>query len=121
VNVLIVEDEFLIADYIASLVEDAGHHVVAVASTAREALEQIFGGAAVDVVSLDVKIPGGMDGVELAAALRERGGPPFLFVTGSGEPATRARCVALSPIAILQKPIDPAMFAAALNGLAGAL
>ncbi|MBY0338718.1 MAG: response regulator [Acetobacteraceae bacterium] len=116
-RVLIVEDEFLIADYFAGLVEDAGHEVVATVATARETLDLLAAGTEADVVSLDVKIPGGMDGVELGTALRERGGPPFFFVTGSGEPMTRRRCEALSPLAILQKPVDPAAFAAVLQSL----
>jgi CheY-like chemotaxis protein len=117
-RVLIVEDELLIADYLAMVIEDAGHEVAGTAATAREALE-ILEREAVDVASLDVRLPGGMDGVQLASVLRQRGGPPFLFVTGSGDPEFRARCEAVKPQAILQKPISPAVFLSTLAAIAG--
>ncbi|WP_376094274.1 response regulator [Roseomonas sp. CCTCC AB2023176] len=118
-RVLVVEDEFLIADYLAMLVEEAGHEVAGIAATAREALAILDSGVRVDVASLDVRIPGGMDGIELGEALRARGGPPFLFVTGSGEPATRRRCEALAPLAILQKPVNPPALIEALGRAGG--
>jgi CheY-like chemotaxis protein len=114
-KVLVVEDELLIADYIGLLLEEAGHEVAGMAATAAEALGILDGEpAAVDVVTLDVKLPGGMDGVELAAQLLERSGPPFLFVTGSGDPQTHARCRAVHPLAVLQKPVGPEALRAAL-------
>jgi CheY-like chemotaxis protein len=112
-KVLVVEDELLIADYLALLVEEAGHEVAGTAATAEAALEMLRPGHAVDLVSLDVRLPGRMDGVDLAAALRAAAGPPFLFITGSGDPDHRARCEAMRPLAILQKPVN----AAALEGV----
>ncbi|MBL6456250.1 response regulator [Belnapia sp. T6] len=116
-RVLIVEDEFLIADYLAMLLEEAGHQVVGTAATGEEALALLGGGVAADIVSLDVKLPGGMDGIGVAAWLRDRAGPPFLFVTGSGDPASRARCEAAGPLAILQKPVDPVALERVLAGV----
>ena len=106
-KVLVVEDEFLIADYLVAVLEDAGHSVAGTAATAEEALAILGSGRAVDVVSLDVKLPGALTGIDVAERLRAGSGPPFLFVTGSGDPAFRARCEAARPLAILQKPIDP--------------
>jgi two-component system, response regulator PdtaR len=37
-RVLVVEDEWLVADYIVDVLEDAGHEVVATASTGEQAL-----------------------------------------------------------------------------------
>ncbi len=108
-RVLVVEDEFLIADYLVAVLEDAGHRIAGTAATAEEALAILWSGRAIDVVSLDVKLPGAMDGVDVAERLRAAAGPPFIFVTGSGDPAFRARCEAVQPLAILQKPIDPDM------------
>jgi CheY-like chemotaxis protein len=106
-RILIVEDEILIADYIAMLLEDAGHEIAGTAVTANEALHLLRGGEGVDLVTLDVKLPGGMDGIELAEILKQRSGPPFLYITGSGDPVHRARCEATAPVAILQKPVRP--------------
>src|SRR4051812_5417847 len=108
-TVLVVEDEFLIADYLVAVLEDAGHRIAGTAATAEEALKILGRDRDIDVVSLDVKLPGAMDGIDVAQWLRAQAGPPFLFVTGSGDPAFRARCEAVQPLAILQKPIDPGM------------
>jgi CheY-like chemotaxis protein len=109
-KVLIVEDEFLIADYLAMVLEDGGHEVVGMAGTALEAVGIIDSGVTIDVVTLDVKLPGGMDGPELAAILRQpepvtnrKGGPP--------------RCEAMQPLAILQKPIYPETILTVLGGI----
>lgn len=116
-KVLVVEDELLIADYLGQVIEDAGHKVAGIAPTVAAALRLLDGGP-VDLVSLDVKLPGGADGVDLAGMLRARGGPPFLFVTGSGDPAFRARCEATGPLAILQKPVNPSALTAVLASAA---
>jgi CheY-like chemotaxis protein len=105
-KVLVVEDELLIADYLAMLFEEAGHEVAGTAATAEDALAMLHPGHAVDLVSLDVRLPGRMDGVDLACRLRDDAGPPFLFITGSGDPDHRARCEATHPLAILQKPVN---------------
>jgi CheY-like chemotaxis protein len=120
-KILVVEDELLIADYLAMLFEEAGHEVAATAATAEAALDLIQSGQAVDLVSLDVRLPGPMDGVDLAGKLRARRGPPFLFITGSGDPDHRARCEAMHPLAILQKPVNAAALEGVLARVTGAL
>ena len=107
-RVLVVDDEFLIADYVALLLEEAGHVVLGPATSAAEALELLQGGAAADAAVLDIKLPGGMDGIALAAEITRRHGPlPVVFASGSGDPATRRRAETVAPLAILQKPIEP--------------
>ncbi len=118
-RVLVVEDEFLIADYLSAVLEDAGHVVAGTAATGEEALAALDGGLIVDVVSLDLKLPGGMNGIGIAEQLRARSGPPFLFITGSGDPTSRALCEAMQPLAILQKPIDPDRLLKVLAALGG--
>jgi CheY-like chemotaxis protein len=107
-RVLVVDDEFLIADYIALLLKEAGHMVIGPAGSAAEALDLLGSGAAADVAVLDIKLPGGMDGIALAAEIARRHGPlPVVFASGSGDPTTRHRAEAASPIGFLQKPIEP--------------
>lgn len=106
-RILIVEDEFLIADYLSMVIEDAGHEVVAIASKGRDALTILEQDRSVDLVTLDLKIAGDMDGIELATQIRTARAVPFIFFTGSVEPGARQRCEALEPVAILQKPVDP--------------
>jgi DNA-binding NtrC family response regulator len=106
-RVLIVEDEFLVADYIEGVIADAGHEVVACAASAVAALE-LLRTHEVDVAVLDIRLSGKVDGVALAYSLREVAPrTPHLFISGSGDPETRARALETRPVGFLQKPFAP--------------
>ncbi|HZH09825.1 MAG TPA: response regulator [Microvirga sp.] len=115
-RVLVVEDEWLVADYIADVLEDAGHEVVASVPTGQKALEHIER-KGIDVALLDIKLKGGMSGIEVAEAARTWG-IPHVFITGSGDPATRAAAEATGPLGFLQKPFNPEGLTAILGGVA---
>jgi CheY-like chemotaxis protein len=114
-RILIVEDEYLVASYIADLVEEAGHEVVATVPTGEEALEHLARGA-LDLALLDIKLKGRMSGIDVANAARAKA-VPHVFVSGSGDPVTRSAAEATSPIAFLQKPLDQRHLEAALATL----
>jgi CheY-like chemotaxis protein len=103
-RVLIVEDEYLVASYLADLVEDAGHEVAASVPTGEAALEHLTSGG-LDLAILDIKLKGAMSGIDVAATARARA-IPHVFVSGSGDPLTRDAAEATSPLAFLQKPLD---------------
>jgi CheY-like chemotaxis protein len=67
-RVLVVEDEWLIRDYLVEQLSDHGFDVIA-ATHGEEALV-ILADTPVDVVVTDVKMPGAIDGVRLAKLLR---------------------------------------------------
>lgn len=80
--VLIVEDEPLIQMLAMEIVERAGHATL-VASNASEALEILEQTPDIDVVFTDVKMPGVMDGLQLAWEVRNRW-PHVRIVVASG-------------------------------------
>ncbi|WP_408015423.1 response regulator [Sabulicella rubraurantiaca] len=117
-RVLVVEDEFLIADYIVLLLEEAGYQVLGPATNAAEALKILESDTAPDVALLDIKLPGGMDGIELAGEIARRSIPlPVIFSSGSGDPTTRRRAEAVAPIEFLQKPIEPRRLINAISSI----
>jgi CheY-like chemotaxis protein len=69
IRVLIVEDEFFIAEWVAESLSDLGFSVDVV-SNARDALQRLAS-AAVDVLFTDINLPGGMDGAALARQARK--------------------------------------------------
>jgi CheY-like chemotaxis protein len=103
-RVLVVEDEALVADYIADVLEEAGHEVAGFAATGEKALEALARDR-VDLAILDIKLKGLMTGIDVAHAARERA-IPYLFISGSGEPLTRLAAEATGPLAFLQKPFN---------------
>jgi CheY-like chemotaxis protein len=79
-NILTVEDDFLITEYLGSVLEDAGHNVTA-ASNADEAVEVLKSGRDIAILITDIDMPGSMDGVKLAAAVRKKWPPVKIIVT----------------------------------------
>jgi CheY-like chemotaxis protein len=80
--VLIVEDDFLIRMNAAEVIADAGFDVVEAAS-ADEAIAILEDRLDITIVFTDVQMPGSMDGLKLAAAIRGRW-PPIKIVATSG-------------------------------------
>src|SRR3712207_2985121 len=103
-RVLVVEDEALVADYVADIVEDEGHEVAGFAASGESALQHLKPGH-VDLAILDIKLKGVLTGIDVAAAAREQA-IPHLFISGSGDPETRRAADATDPIAFLQKPFS---------------
>jgi len=80
--VLIVEDEFLLRMDAADMVREAGFEVVE-AANADQAIEILETRRDITVVFTDVQMPGSMDGLKLARAVRGRW-PPIKIVATSG-------------------------------------
>jgi CheY-like chemotaxis protein len=114
-GILIVEDEFLVALDLKSLLEGMGCAVIGSVGTLEEALACLER-APPDAVLLDVQLAAG-DTAPLARLLRERG-VPFLVMTGYD----RAHLVepALRDAPLLGKPLDEALLRQMLLGLLGA-
>ncbi len=69
IRVLLVEDEFLISEWVAESLSEQGF-AVSTASNAADALRHL-GSAPVDVLFTDINLPGSMDGIGLALRARE--------------------------------------------------
>jgi CheY-like chemotaxis protein len=82
--VLIVEDEFLLRIDAVDIVAAAGFEVLE-AGNADEAIEILEAHPDVTVVFTDIQMPGSMDGLKLAQAIRGRW-PPIKIVATSGHP-----------------------------------
>jgi len=80
--ILVVEDEFLLRMDAAEMVAAAGFAVVE-AANADEAIEILEARSDIAVVFTDIQMPGAMDGLRLARAVRGRW-PPIKIVATSG-------------------------------------
>ena len=105
---LVVEDY---ADAAASMAVFLRHHghEVEVARDGPSAL-RIAEDNPPDLALLDISLPGGLDGCEVARRLQKRAGgrKPFLIaVTGYGQEADRRRSREAGMLLHLLKPVDP--------------
>ena len=80
--VLIVEDELLIRMDVIDMVRAAGFDVVDGAN-ADEAIDFLEARTDITIVFTDIQMPGSMDGLRLAAAIRGRW-PPIKIIATSG-------------------------------------
>jgi len=80
--VLIVEDEFLLRMDAADMIAAAGFEAVE-AANADEAIEILEARRDITVVFTDIQMPGSMDGLKLARAVRGRW-PPIKIIATSG-------------------------------------
>lgn len=80
-NLLIVEDEALIAMMMEDALISRGHRVVGVADTLPSALD-LAGAHAIDLALCDVRLANGDSGVEVATQLAQQG-IPVVYVSGN--------------------------------------
>jgi CheY-like chemotaxis protein len=114
--VLIVEDEFLVRMSTADMVEAAGFEVVE-AGNADEAIEILESRRDINVVFTDIQMPGSMDGLKLARAVRGRW-PPIKIVATSGYFDVREADLPEGG-RFLAKPYDPVQVTGVLRELTG--
>src|SRR5579884_799568 len=103
-KVLIVEDEAIVAYDIESRLRKAGYSVPATASSGEQALEKIAE-TSPDLILLDIRLQGRMDGIAVAAEIKNRYKLPVIFLTAHADKATLERAKVTGPFSYLVKPI----------------
>jgi DNA-binding response OmpR family regulator len=115
-RILVVEDEEHIAEGLRFNLEAEGH-TVEVAGTGEGALTRLAGGEPVDLLVLDVMLPG-RDGFSVAAALRKRGSMlPILMLTARGRDVDVLRGFEAGADDFLPKPFELNILLARVHGL----
>jgi two-component system nitrogen regulation response regulator NtrX len=103
-QLLIVDDEAGIRESLSAILTDEGYAVDS-AGSAEEALERAAVGD-VDVVLLDVWLPG-MDGLEALSRLQSASTPPaVIMISGHGTIETAVRATKLGAFDFLEKPLS---------------
>jgi DNA-binding response OmpR family regulator len=117
-RVLIVEDELLVAWHLESLAREQNLEVCGLVPDGQGAVEQAID-LDVDLVLMDVRLAGRMDGIEAGRQIRAQRNIPIIFVTAHGDAATRAHIERVLPGApVLAKPITADRLRAAVAAVA---
>lgn len=117
-KILVVEDERLISLVLSRMIKVLGHSVLACVPSAEAAFAALEAGTA-DLVLMDIRLEGGMDGIEAARVLKERFAIPHVFTSAYTDPDTLARAGATGPLAFMPKPISEASLKALFDGFPG--
>lgn len=104
-QILIVEDERLIADDIKMSLKNLGHAVCGMVSSGEEAIK-IAEETHPDLVLMDIVLKGQMDGTEAAAIIRARFHIPILYLTAYADDKTLERAKVTEPYGYIVKPFE---------------
>jgi CheY-like chemotaxis protein len=113
-RVLVVEDDYFVSMEIEAILEDLGCDVVATSATAEEAIS-IAERERPDLILMDIRLAGRMDGIEAATRIHEEWGIRSLFVTAHSDPGTFARGEAANPLGWVAKPFTTHQLTAAIT------
>jgi PAS domain S-box-containing protein len=104
-KILVVEDSAAIALDLRWQLESLGYVVVGTASSGEDALRQIVD-TKPDAVLMDIRLSGGIDGIETATRIPESINPAVIYLTGSSEERTLNRARKTQPYGYLLKPFS---------------
>jgi len=117
-EIILVEDDPDVLDLLAQLLKAEGH-IVRIAPDGKTAVKLVSGGAIrPDIILADYNLPGGMNGLQLLAKLRNLLNHPVpgIILTGDISTASLAE-IALQDCVQLSKPVQPRELAAAMERL----
>jgi CheY-like chemotaxis protein len=104
-QLLIVEDEFILAMDMEERLAEMGYSVVGTAHTGAAAIAAAEQHQP-DLILMDIHLAGGMDGIAAAREIRRNHDIPVLFLTAYADEETRQRAQAVQSYAFLSKPTE---------------
>ncbi len=110
ISLYIVEDELIIAHDLRSKLIAFGYEVMGIDTKGEHAVENIAAlkenGKEPDIVIMDVRLAGKMDGIEAARILTENYNCGIIFLTSMNKSEVFLKSFSLKPYAYLFKPVD---------------
>jgi two-component system, response regulator PdtaR len=105
--ILVVDDDPILLDYLATVLDHAGYDTVKAAS-AVEALQRVAEREAdIALALLDISMPG-MSGLELAVRLKEHTSVAFMFLSSVDDTETARQAASHGAVGFVVKPVDAA-------------
>jgi two-component system, response regulator PdtaR len=103
--ILIVEDDYLVADALTIVVEDLGFGTCEIARTVQEAVDAANAHHPI-LVLMDLELEGNGDGVDAATQIHATHDCPIIFLTANINPSAKRRILEDKPAAVLTKPFS---------------
>lgn len=103
VNILVVEDDFIIAAHISTLLTETGYAVAETLSKG-ESVVAFLDNNLVDVILMDINLAGDLDGVETARLVMKKHTVPVIFLTANADATTFDRAKDTYPAGFISKP-----------------
>jgi two-component system cell cycle sensor histidine kinase/response regulator CckA len=106
-RIQVVEDEAIVAMDISSGLRRLGYEIVGVASTGQSAID-LATETMPDLVLMDIRLHGEMDGIQAANIIHQRFEIPIVFLTAHADVSTVQRSMTTAPYGYVLKPFDDA-------------
>ncbi len=104
-RILVVEDEFIIAEDISDTLRSLGYVVVGNATNYYEAVK-FMDEKTTDLVLVDINLGNKKDGIDVAESIKEKYKLPFIFITSHADKTTVERAKHTIPNGYLVKPFN---------------
>lgn len=104
-RILVVEDEVLVAEQLKEDIEALGYAVAGIVEYG-EQVSQAVAETKPDLILMDIRLEGEMDGIEAASRLQAEYDVPIIYLTAFSDQATLKRAAATAPAAYLIKPFN---------------
>lgn len=105
-NILIVEDELLIAQMLKGMLIKLGYKTVYIAKNYKEAQQQLILNKNIDLAFLDINLNDIKSGIDIAYHLKSKFNIPFVYLTSYSDPKTVKEACITMPEAYLLKPFS---------------
>ena len=103
INILIVEDELLIAKNLSHKLESLGYKIVGIVSCGADAIQRA-GEMEPDLILMDIVIKGDIDGIETAVIINQKFDIPIIYTTAYADDETLQRAENTGSYGYLLKP-----------------
>ncbi len=102
-RILIVEDESIVALDISRQLKRFGHTVVGILADGESVIDSVAN-IQPDLILMDIRLKGVLDGIDAAQAVRQHSPVPIIFLSAYADPATLERAEAIGISDYLIKP-----------------
>jgi len=102
-RILVVEDEAIVAMVIKRRLKDLSYIVSGVASTGKDAITKVEG-TFPDLVLMDIRLKGDMDGIEATKIIKDRFSLPVVYLTAHSDDVTFKKAKETDPDGYILKP-----------------
>lgn len=104
-NILIVEDESIVAMALQEMLERLGYHIIESVLSGEDAIKTALD-LHPDLILMDIKLKGAIDGIDAAKQIQHHFDIPIIYLTAYGDEDTLSRAKQTEPFAYIIKPFN---------------
>ncbi|MBU1679319.1 MAG: PAS domain S-box protein [Bacteroidetes bacterium] len=113
-RILVVEDEGIVAENLATTISDMGYEVVGRAVSAEEAVKKALE-LEPDLILMDIVLKGNKNGIDASQEIKKKKDIPIIFLTAYSDISFIDKAKSIEPYAYIVKPFQPRQLLASIE------